>query len=173
MLSRRRLRCYQSEMDLPSSAAALLAGDVPVQVRHFPLRGGEKLLELVLKGQIAGGGGVRCLNGGPPGSRYSISWGNGTGDCCRTGLEAPLGGALRCGQRLFDGKIQLSVLDGKELYLNVLPLLQKVMYIVDIAVGDLRNMYQAGLAALQGHKSAEFCNTGDRAHFELVPVIFL
>ena len=54
MLSRRRLRCYQSEMDLSSSAAALLAGDVPVQVRHFPLRGGEKLLELVLEGQIAG-----------------------------------------------------------------------------------------------------------------------
>ena len=53
-------------MDLSSSAAALLAGDVPVQVRHFPLRGGEKLLELVLEGQIAGGGGVRCLNGGPP-----------------------------------------------------------------------------------------------------------
>ena len=98
MLSRRRLRCYQSEMDLSSSAA-----------------------------------GSRC----------------GTGGCCRTGLEAPLGGALRCRQRLFDGKIQLSVLDGKELYLNVLPLLQKVMYIVDIAVGDLRNMYQAGLAALQ------------------------
>ena len=69
MLSRRRLRCYQSEMDLSSSAAALLAGDIPVQVCHFPLRGGEKLLELVLKGQIAGGGGVRCLNGGPPGSR--------------------------------------------------------------------------------------------------------
>ena len=148
---------FQSEMDLSSSAAALLAGDVPVQVRHFPLRGGEKLLELVLKGQIAGGGGVRCLNGGPPGSR------RGTGDCCRTGLEVPLGGALRCRQRLFDGKIQLSVLDGKELYLNVLPLLQKVMYIVDIAVGDLRNMYQAGLAALQGHKSAEFCDTGDLA----------
>ena len=144
-------------MDLSSSATALLAGDVPVQVRHFPLRGGEKLLELVLKGQIAGGGGVRCLNGGPPGSR------RGTGDCCRTGLEVPLGGALRCRQRLFDGKIQLSVLDGKELYLNVLPLLQKVMYIVDIAVGDLRNMYQAGLAALQGHESAEFCNTGDLA----------
>ena len=36
------------------------------------------------------------------------------------------------------------------------------MYIVDIAVGDLRNMYQAGLAALQGHKSAEFC---DACHF--------
>ena len=99
----------------------------------------------------------RYLNGGPPGSR------RGTGGCCRTGLEAPLGGALRCGQRLFDGKIQLSVLDSKELYFNVLPLLQKVMYIVDIAVGDLRNMYQAGLAALQGHESAEFCNTGDLA----------
>ena len=89
MLSRRRLRCYQSEMDLSSSAAALLAGDIPVQVRHFPLRGGEELLELVLEGQIAGGGGVRCLNGGPPGSR------RGTGGCCRTGLEVPLGGALR------------------------------------------------------------------------------
>ena len=66
MFSRRRLRCYQSEMDLSSSAATLLAGDVPVQVRHFPLRGGEELLELVLEGQITGGGGVRCLNGGEP-----------------------------------------------------------------------------------------------------------
>ena len=63
----------------------------------------------------------------------------------------------------YDGKIQLSVLDSKELYLNVLPLLQEIMDIVDIGIGDLRNMYQAGLAALQGHKSAEFCNTGDLA----------
>ena len=79
------------------------------------------------------------------------------------GVPRVLGGALRRGQRLFDGKIQLSVLDSKELYLNVLPLLQEIMDIVDIGIGDLRNMYQAGLAALQGHKSAEFCNTGDLA----------
>ena len=41
--------------------------------------------------------------------------------------------------------------------------LQIVVDVVDVGVGDLRNMYQAGLAALQGHKSAEFCNTGDLA----------
>ena len=150
MLSRRRLRCYQSEMDLSSSAAALLAGDVPVQVRHFPLRGGEKLLELVLEGQIAGGGGVRCLNGGPPGSR------RGTGDCCRTGLEAPLGGALRCRQRLFDGKIQLSVLDSKELYLNVLPLLQEIMDIVDIGIGDLEICTRPDLPPSKATKAPNF-----------------
>lgn len=78
------------------------------------------------------------------------------GGCCRTGLEAPLGGALRCRQRLFDGKIQLSVLDSKELYFNVLPLLQKVMYIVDIAVGDLRNMYQADLPPSKATKAPNF-----------------
>ena len=48
-------------MDLSSSAAALLAGDVPVQVRHFPLRGGEKLLELVLKARLRRG--LRRLSG--------------------------------------------------------------------------------------------------------------
>ena len=59
MLSRRRLRCYQFKMDLSSSAAALLAGNIPVQIRHFPLRGGEELLQLVLKGGVAADGNFR------------------------------------------------------------------------------------------------------------------
>ena len=49
--------------DSASSAPALLAGDIPVQVRHLPLGGGQKLLELILKVQIAGGRGIRCLHG--------------------------------------------------------------------------------------------------------------
>ena len=38
-----------------SAAAAPLAVDAAVQVSHFPLGGGEELLELVLKGLVPGG----------------------------------------------------------------------------------------------------------------------
>ena len=143
---------------LPPAAAALLAGDVPVQVCHLPLGGGEELLQLVLKGGVPGGGGAGRLG------RGTVSLGRRPG-CGRTGrrlpgLEGPLG-ALRGRQGLLDGQVQLAVLDGQELYLDGLPLLQEIMDIVDIGIGDLRNMYKAGSSALQRHKGAEFGDAGD------------
>ena len=164
MLSRRRLRCYQSEMDLSSSAAALLAGNVPVQIGHFPLGGGEKLLQLVLEGHVAGRGGIGGLRlcGGPVGGR-SRPRGGGTSSG-RAGLERTLGGPLRRRQGLFDGKIQLPILNGSQLYFNDLSLLKKIMDVVDIGIGNLRNMYKAGFSALQRYKSAEF---GDAGYFSL------
>lgn len=50
---------------------------------------------------------------------------------------------------------------GQDQDLDGLSLLQKIMYVVDKGVGDLRNVYQTGSAALQGDERAEF---GDRSH---------
>ena len=79
------------------------------------------------------------------------------------GLEGPLRGPLRRGKRLFNGKVQLSVFDGQQLDLDRLPLLKKIVDIIDIGVGDLGDMYKAGPAALQGYEGAEFCDAGDLA----------
>ena len=63
----------------------------------------------------------------------------------------------------FNGKVQLSVFDGQQLDLDRLPLLKKIVDIIDIGVGDLGDMYKAGPAALQGYEGAEFCDAGDLA----------
>ena len=47
--------------------------------------------------------------------------------------------------------------------LDRLPLLKKIVDIIDIGVGDLGDMYKAGPAALQGYEGAEFCDAGDLA----------
>ena len=148
-----------------SAAAAPLAVDAAVQVGHLPLRGGEELLELVLKGLVRGGHQRGLLTGesgpGLGGAAGSAGMGGraaGTGGAAGTGPE---GRALLLGQRLLDGKIDLPVFRGEDQHLHGLPLLQKVMYVVDKAVGDLRNVDQSGLPIVQGHKRAEF---GDGGH---------
>ena len=149
-----------------SAAAAPLAVDAAVQVGHLPLGGGEELLELVLKGLV-------------PGRRQRLLRrpGKGPGLCAagallRRGMRGgrtaagPLGPGrgplLRLG--LLDGKVDLPVLRGQDQHLDGLPLLQKVMHVVDKGIGDLRDMYQAAPAALQCHKRAEF---GDGGHLTL------
>ena len=87
----------------------------------------------------------------------------GTGACGAGGC-GPLraeSGPLLLRQGLLNGKIDLSVFRGQDQDLDGLPLLQKIMYVVDKGVGDLRNVYQTGPAALQGDERAEF---GDRSH---------
>ena len=65
---------------------------------------------------------------------------------------------------MFDGQINTIVLiDIQHLDLDFLPDCQELVDVADIGIRDVGNMYQAGLAALQGHESAEFCDPGDLA----------
>lgn len=140
----------QKRRSAPSAAAAPLAVNAAVEVSHLSLGGGEELLELVLEGLVCGGGQrlASPAKGGPGRMRGAGSCRvrGGTGACGAGGC-GPLraeSGPLLLRQGLLDGKVDLSVLRGQDQDLDGLPLLQKVMYVVDKGVGDLRNMYQTG-----------------------------
>ena len=102
-----------------SAAAAPLAVDAAVQVSHFPLGGGEELLELVLKGLVPGGG--QGLLGRPVEIRPGLSHGPGCNRSAGRPLRPGRGALLRLG--LLDGKIDLPVFRGQDQHLDSLSLL--------------------------------------------------
>lgn len=62
---------------------------------------------------------------------------------------------------LLDGQINLALIHGNDFYLYILSDGEILVDITDVSVGDLRDMYHAGLIAGQGHKCAELCNASD------------
>ena len=71
-------------------------------------------------------------------------------------------GAGRGIHGLFDGEVDAAVLvDADDLDLDLLPFLQMILHVVDVGVGDLRDVHQTRLAFRQGDERAELCDACD------------
>ena len=122
---------------------------------------GHKGLQLILKDLVSGLGSGR-LDGSP--LRPALL---GTGlEAAFPALgtiialaEAALGPtgifALGLGLQTFDGQVDLAVFIADDHHLHILTLGQMLADVADIGVGDLRNMYHAGLVLRQGNERAE------------------
>ena len=63
---------------------------------------------------------------------------------------------------LLDGQVDPPVvIDPNDLDLDLLPLLEMILYIVDVGVGDLGDVNQPRFPLRQGHKGAKLCDPCD------------
>ena len=74
-------------------------------------------------------------------------------------IRRPGGGTLRRGLHLLDGQVDpVGLVDADDLDLDLLPLVEVIRHLIDIGIGDLRDMDQSASPLRQGHKGPEFCD---------------
>ena len=164
-----------------AAAASGAAVGVDLAVVDLAVRLLHELLELIFKAGIPGG--RRDFTSVRRGAAVGI--GRARGICRARRVRCGLSRARRISRArgarlsLLDGEIDLPCLvDTEDLYLDGVTDLQIVVDVVDVGVGNLRNMYKTALAAGKQYERSEFGDACDfaflnRSDFQLYGVPFL
>ena len=147
-------------------AAAAGASVVHMELRKLAVRIGHELLELILKVHGALGlDGTGIEGGGTVAGRRS--GGSVVLEAALTAFNAIPAlvivlGTGRGRRGLLDGEIDaLAVIDTDDLDLDLLSFLKVVVDVIDVRIGDFRDMYQSGLIVRQRNECAELGDAGN------------